>query len=97
MNVLTRGTRRKAKPPPYTDVSDSETDEDHVLVNKMPPIMSWPEKITTAYAKDPAFTDPAFTAKLVSEDGLWYKEHKILIPNADDLCKQLLHELHDSP
>ena len=97
LNALTRGARRKAKPPPYTDVSDSESDEDNVPVNNMPPIMSWPEKIKNAYAKDPAFADPAFTAELVGEDGLWYKEHKIMIPDADDLRKQLLHELHDSP
>lgn len=60
-------------------------------------LVSWQQKLADGYEKDKWFAEPANTKDLVFQDGLWYKDNSVVVPDADDLRKQVMQELHDSP
>jgi len=44
----------------------------------------WQTKIEEAYSKDPSFSSAASADGLKLEGALWYKEGKVVMPNADN-------------
>jgi hypothetical protein len=57
----------------------------------------WRDKIIAGYSIDPWFAAPENTPALNNEHGIWLRDGKTAVPDTDDLRRQLLYELHDSP
>ena len=55
------------------------------------------EKIIQGYLKDPWFADPANLTQLVSDQGLYWRQSAVVIPDHLNLRAELMHELHNTP
>jgi len=53
--------------------------------------------LTRAYTEDPWFGKSANTSSLVYQDGLWWKNNMLVIPNNAEIKMKILQNSHDAP
>jgi transposase InsO family protein len=104
LNVVTRlQATRRAEPAESVRVEVLESDpepmetEEPVAAQVESVELSWKQKLTAGYSKDPWFAVPANVEQLHLRDGLWFKDSQMVVPDIDGLREQLLREMHDAP
>ena len=99
-----RDTRSRSKPiGGTTDTPTASSHSPRSAVYGQPEAerLSWIPELQTAYKQDSALGDPdapnpAADPSLLSQNGLWYKDGAIVIPNCPEIRRQIITELHDS-
>ena len=82
-------------PEPYQDTSDDELLQEPE--GQPDPRRRWQTRIEEAYLKDPSYSATASADGLELEGALWYREGKLVMPDAYNLRHELLLERHSSP
>jgi len=98
LNAITRGKRVKTDgtiPEPYQVINDTSDDELVQVPERSPEQRKrWQTRIEEAYSKDPSFSSAASADGLKLEGALWYREGKVVMPDADNLRQELMLERH---
>jgi len=55
------------------------------------------DAVKAAYAEDPWFKRKRLPKSITQQDGLWYKKHMVIIPNARALRESILRSAHEHP
>lgn len=55
------------------------------------------ESIKQAYKADPMFSEHGFTRHLTNQDGLWYMQDRVVVPNNSSIKLRIMQACHDSP
>jgi hypothetical protein len=64
----------------------------------LPTMQDWRNRLIASYAADSWFSDISNTASHTLDEGLWYDaDGRMVIPDADNIRRQLMADLHDSP
>jgi hypothetical protein len=72
--------------------------EQNELLNK--PCLSlheFTDKLKAAYPKDPFFGKPENTQNLQFMSGYWFRDHQLVVPQADNLRVAVLEMMHAAP
>ena len=62
-----------------------------------PQVDDIPALIRQSYGTDPWFSDQNNLKSLTMKEGLWYRGTGLVVPDAHDMRKRILYELHDAP
>ncbi|GFR43102.1 hypothetical protein Agub_g3949 [Astrephomene gubernaculifera] len=68
-----------------------------VTLESLGSLPQFEQLVLQGYLTDPWFSDVANTKALTQRDGFWYQGELLVIPNAGDLRKKVLHLCHDHP
>ena len=60
-------------------------------------LFDFQRRCAAAYDKDPACTDGSYHNLYTERHGLWWRDDKLVIPDADALRQYVLREMHDAP
>ena len=69
----------------------------HITPEVTPADIDIQQLIQTGYDIDPWFADPSNTTILTKRNGLWYHGPGLVVPDAHNLRRMILYELHDAP
>ena len=79
----------------------SESAASDSSVQEAAPASAWSQfqkRCAAAYEKDPLFRDESLLAQYTNRHGLWWApSDKLVVPDADSLRQDVIHECHDVP